>query len=114
MRTGTVILSLLIAFAAISFFIVDPSRAEKPVAVAIALETPASVMRYALDPARSTFMVHAFRGGLAWFKGHDHYIAARDFSGVAELSPEALNPASLQMTVRLTHRLTLSYTSFSR
>ena len=44
-------------------------------------------------------MVHAFRGGLAWFKGHDHFIKARDFSGVAELTPGALNPASLQMTV---------------
>ena len=58
------------------------------------------LIRYEIDPGRSTFMVHAFRGGLAWFKGHDHFIAARDFNGVAELTPNALSPASLQMTVK--------------
>jgi polyisoprenoid-binding protein YceI len=58
------------------------------------------VMRYRLDAARSKFMVRAHRGGLFWFKGHDHFIAARDFSGVAELTPDALNPASLKLTVR--------------
>jgi len=58
------------------------------------------VMRYQLDASRSKFMVKAHRGGLFWFKGHDHFIAARDFSGVAELTPDALNPASLQLTVR--------------
>lgn len=63
-------------------------------------ETTAFTMRFELDPARSTFMVHAFRGGLAWFKGHDHLIAARDISGVAELNLDALNPASLEMTVK--------------
>jgi polyisoprenoid-binding protein YceI len=67
---------------------------------AAVLNSPAATMRYELDPGRSTFMVHAFRGGPVWFKGHDHYIAARSFMGVAELTPGALNPASLQMTVR--------------
>ena len=59
-----------------------------------------AAMRYQLDASRSKFMVKAHRGGLLWFKGHDHLIAARDFSGVAELTPDALNPASLQLTVR--------------
>lgn len=63
-------------------------------------EAPAFAVRYQLDPARSTFMVHAFRGGLAWFKGHDHLIAARDFSGVAEITADAASPASLQLTVK--------------
>ena len=59
-----------------------------------------TVARFRLDPAQSKFMVHANRTGLAWFKGHSHRIAAKDFSGVAELNLDALNPASLQMTVR--------------
>jgi len=61
---------------------------------------PSFAVRYELDPRRSTFMIIASRGGLAWFKGHDHHIAARDFTGVAELTPTAITPASLQMTVR--------------
>jgi polyisoprenoid-binding protein YceI len=56
--------------------------------------------RYRLDAGRSQFMVRAFAGGLLFFKGHDHFIAARDFSGEAELTPGASPPASLQMTVR--------------
>lgn len=57
-------------------------------------------VRYQLDPSKSTFIVHASRGGLAWFKGHDHLIAARDFSGVAEITTDATSPASLQLTVK--------------
>jgi polyisoprenoid-binding protein YceI len=45
-------------------------------------------------------MVRAFAGGVLFFKGHDHFIKVGDFSGEAELTPTALNPASLQMTVR--------------
>jgi len=63
-------------------------------------KSSAAVVRYQLDAAQSKFMVHAFRGGLAWFKGHDHYIAARDFTGEAALALDAVNPASLKMTVR--------------
>ena len=55
--------------------------------------------RYRLDPAKSTFMVHADRAGFAWFKGHSHRIAAKDFRGEAALTLDALNPASLEMTV---------------
>ena len=45
-------------------------------------------------------MVHADRAGLGWFKGHSHRIAAKDFSGEAALSPDALHPASLEITVK--------------
>jgi polyisoprenoid-binding protein YceI len=44
-------------------------------------------------------MVRALRGGLLWFKGHEHHIAARNFTGVAEITPEAISPASLELTV---------------
>ena len=63
-------------------------------------ESGSPPMRFEIDPARSKFMVKARRGGLAWFKGHDHHIAVRDFSGHAELTLDALNPASLEMHVR--------------
>ena len=59
-----------------------------------------NVARYRLDAGQSKFMVRAFAGGLLWFKGHDHFIAVRDFSGEAQLTPGAANPAALQMTIR--------------
>src|SRR5947199_1041704 len=59
-----------------------------------------AIARYRLESSQSRFMVRAFAGGLLWFKGHDHFIAARDFSGEAGLTPGAASPASLQMTVR--------------
>jgi polyisoprenoid-binding protein YceI len=59
-----------------------------------------AVVRYRLDASQSRFMVRAFSGGLLWFKGHDHFIAVRDFSGEAQLTPGAISAASLQMTIR--------------
>jgi len=58
-------------------------------------------VRFRLDAARSTFLVHANRAGLAWFKGHSHRIAVKDFSGEVSLALVALNPASLELTVRV-------------
>ena len=55
---------------------------------------------YRLDPARSKFMIRAFAGGLLWFKGHDHFVAARDFAGEARLTPGSVSPASLTLSVR--------------
>ena len=45
-------------------------------------------------------MVNADRTGLAYFKGQSHRIAVRDFSGEASLTMDALNPASLSMTIQ--------------
>ena len=59
-----------------------------------------AVVRYRIDASRSKFIVHANRTGLAWFKGHSHRIAVKDFEGTAELDLSVVNPASLQMTVR--------------
>ena len=55
---------------------------------------------YRLDPARSKFMIRAFAGGPLWFKGHDHFIQARDFTGEARLTPGSVSPASLTLSVR--------------
>ncbi|HET6892430.1 MAG TPA: YceI family protein [Pyrinomonadaceae bacterium] len=56
--------------------------------------------RYRLDPGRSTFMVRAFAGGLLWFKGKDHFIAVRDFSGEATVTEGTIIPATLQLTIK--------------
>ncbi len=60
----------------------------------------APLLRYRLDAAQSSFMVRTFSGGLLFFKGHDHFIKVGDFTGEAQLTPSAINPASLQMTIR--------------
>jgi polyisoprenoid-binding protein YceI len=59
-----------------------------------------AVARYRLDAGQSRFMVRTFSGGLLFFKGHDHFIAIRDFTGEAQLTPGVINPASLQMVIR--------------
>lgn len=59
-----------------------------------------TIDRFRLDPAQSKFIVHANRTGLAWFKGHSHRIAVKDFGGFAELNVSAVNPASMEMTVQ--------------
>jgi polyisoprenoid-binding protein YceI len=56
--------------------------------------------RYRLDAARSTFTVRAHSGGLLWFKGHDHLIAAREFEGEARLAQGSPETASLRLSVR--------------
>lgn len=59
-----------------------------------------TLVRYEIDKTTSKFMVKASRGGLAWFKGHDHYLAVREFTGHATLDLAAIDPASLTMTIR--------------
>jgi polyisoprenoid-binding protein YceI len=68
--------------------------------VGIHSASPIAVVQYRIDPAQSKFIAHASRGGLLWFKGHSHRIAVKDFDGTAELDLTAINPASLQMTVK--------------
>jgi polyisoprenoid-binding protein YceI len=54
---------------------------------------------YRLDAARSKFIIRALAGGVLWFKGHDHFVAAREFTGEARLTPGSVNPASLTLLV---------------
>ena len=56
--------------------------------------------RFRLDSSQSKFIAHALRGGLLWFKGHEHLVAAREFSGEAEMSPDKITSGSLQLTVK--------------
>jgi len=61
--------------------------------------TPATVT-YNLDASQSKFMANANRSGLFWFKGHSHHLAASDFSGQVELTPNTITPASLRLVVK--------------
>jgi len=62
--------------------------------------TGAATQRYRLDASQSKFIAHALAGGLLWFKGHDHLVAVREFTGEAQLTPGSVNPASLQITAK--------------
>ena len=79
---------------------VDLTREAAPAERAITKTQGVAATRYKLDAGQSKFMVRAFSGGLLWFKGHDHFIAVRDFSGEAQLTPGAGSPASLQIRIR--------------
>src|SRR5687767_6815448 len=59
-----------------------------------------TIRRYLLDSGQSKFVARAFSGGLLWFKGHDHLIAVREFTGEAQITPESISPASLQLTAK--------------
>ena len=56
--------------------------------------------RYRLDSSQSKFIAHALRGGLLWFKGHDHLVAVREFTGEAQMTPATLTPAALEITAK--------------
>jgi polyisoprenoid-binding protein YceI len=45
-------------------------------------------------------MAHANRSGLFWFKGHSHHLAASEFTGQVELTPDTITPASLRLVVK--------------
>ena len=55
---------------------------------------------YALEAPQSKFIAHAHRGGLLWFKGHDHLIGVRDFTGEARLDRNLLANSSLQIRAK--------------
>lgn len=59
-----------------------------------------STLRFRLDSGRSEFIAHALRGGLLWFKGHEHLVAAQEFSGEAKFTPGNIPASSLELIVR--------------
>lgn len=87
MRPRFQIFLILVLLSSISF--VTPNRAASPATV-----------RYVIDTPRSKFMARAFSGGLLWFKGHDHHLVAREFSGEVELTPSSITPGSLHLVVK--------------
>jgi polyisoprenoid-binding protein YceI len=102
--TGALLaLALIIAMAAVS---AGRLRRSSAVSERVRFDRASSehgslaAQRYTLDSSQSKFIAHAMAGGLFWFKGHDHLVAVREFSGEAELTPEQINPASLQITAK--------------
>ena len=55
---------------------------------------------YTLDSSQSKFVARAFAGGLLWFKGKDHLVAVREFTGQAQITPGSITPASLEITAK--------------
>jgi len=55
---------------------------------------------YRLEASQSKFIAHAHRGGLLWFKGHDHLIGVHEFTGEARLDPNLIANSSLQITAK--------------
>ncbi len=64
------------------------------------LQPTAATVTYNLDASQSKFMAHANRSGLFWFKGHSHHLAASEFTGQVELTPNTITPASLRLVVK--------------
>ncbi|HKU72680.1 MAG TPA: YceI family protein [Pyrinomonadaceae bacterium] len=64
------------------------------------LQPTAATVTYTLDASQSKFMAHANRSGLLWFKGHSHHLAASEFTGQVELTPDTITPASLRLVVK--------------
>jgi len=56
--------------------------------------------RFRLEASQSKFIAQAHRGGLLWFKGHDHLIAVREFTGEVGLDPNLIANSSLQITAK--------------
>ena len=66
----------------------------------VALAVPPATVTYNLDASQSKFMAHASRSGLLWFKGKSHHLAASEFTGQVELTPDTITPASLRLVVK--------------
>lgn len=64
------------------------------------LSNTAATERYVLDSSQSKFIAHALAGGLLWFKGHDHLIAVREFTGEAQMISNSVTPASLEIIAK--------------
>ena len=91
---------LAILFAALALGILATPRANFHAQARPPASQAISTQRFRLDSSQSKFIAHALRGGPLWFKGHEHLVAAREFSGEAQMTPDKVTPASLQLTVK--------------
>jgi polyisoprenoid-binding protein YceI len=88
----------IVALTLISILVAQPFNHSSP-ADPYGGSTPATE-RYVLDSSQSKFTAQALAGGLLWFKGHDHLIAVREFTGEAQLTPDSVTPASLEIVAK--------------
>jgi len=77
----------------------EPARLDSHVEANL-VRNGVATQRYRLDASQSKFIAHALSGGLLWFKGHDHLVAVREFTGEARLDPDSLAASSLQITAK--------------
>jgi polyisoprenoid-binding protein YceI len=61
---------------------------------------PPAAVTYRIDSGQSKFIVRALVGGLLSSFGHNHTIGIREFTGEANLTPDTIAPASLQLTIK--------------
>ena len=98
-----IVLILGLAAVAVGYLRRSPDlqkRTELNAASSTAFHPASTTQRYRLDASQSKFIAHAMAGGLLWFKGHDHLIAVRDFNGEAQLTPDQISPASLEIIAK--------------
>ena len=94
------VIVLIFSFAAVSVgYLPRASMGQSAVSTATKPAVLATE-RYRLDASQSKFIAHAMAGGLLWFKGHEHLVAVREFTGEAQLTPDQINPASLEITAK--------------
>lgn len=108
LRLITVALCITVLAATVDYQLIGErsvSLGSEAFRVATASKTEANslgpaTLRYQLDASQSKFTAHALAGGLLWFKGHNHLIAVREFTGEAQLTPNSITPASLVIIAR--------------
>ncbi|HEX9544585.1 MAG TPA: YceI family protein [Pyrinomonadaceae bacterium] len=97
LRRLRIVLCLCVVLAAVGYPLANGNSTSWSKAVD---DSSLAAQRYTLDASQSKFIAHALRGGLFWFKGHDHAVAVREFTGEAQLSPDAITASSLQITAK--------------
>jgi polyisoprenoid-binding protein YceI len=103
LKLGGASMALVIVAVLVSHQLDQVSRASMlPVGIPISsvAEAITAAGSYRLDDSQSKFVAHAMAGGLFWFKGHDHLVAVREFTGEAQLDPDSIAAASLMITAR--------------
>jgi polyisoprenoid-binding protein YceI len=100
---GPLAIAMILALAVISHGYLRRNRSLSAAvfaAPAAAAASHAQNRRYRLDASQSKFIAHAMAGGLLWFKGHDHLVAVREFTGEAQLTPDQINSSSLEIDAK--------------
>jgi polyisoprenoid-binding protein YceI len=59
-----------------------------------------ATQRYQLDASQSKFIAHALARGLLWFKGHEHLVAVREFTGEVQMNLDSIGSSSLEITAK--------------
>jgi polyisoprenoid-binding protein YceI len=76
------------------------AKTEQTVSAINESSVSAETESYGLEASQSKFIAHAHRGGLLWFKGHDHLIGVHEFTGEARLDSNLLANSSLQIRAK--------------